>query len=536
MSAGKPYLNLQTKIAILVCGVVALALLVTNTLITRHIAATVETSIGENAADIARIMARSPQVVASLAGGPGASDLQAFASGIRKATNVEFIVVMDMAGIRKTHPNPAIIGQHFVGGDEVAVLSEGREYTSVAQGTLGLSLRAFTPVLAADGRQIGAVAVGILLHDVERQIDRARSIIYLAVGVGLLVGVAGALALAANIKKTMFGLEPFAIARLVEERNATLQSVREGIIAVDKDARITVVNDEAMRILRKAGLAGDFVGHKVTEKIANTRLQEVLESGRVELDQVQNINGVEILTNRMPIRVDGEVVGALATFRDKTEIRLLAEQLTGIRTYAEALRAQTHEFMNKLHVILGMVRMECYDQLTAYINSIAQARRTEAGFVTAQIRDPVLAGFLLGKLSRARELGAELVLAPSASLPAPADPETVHELITIVGNLVDNALDAVAEAPRKRVTLDFAVDGGELTIAVADSGPGVDPASGEAIFAKGFSTKADDRGLGLYLVKCSLDRLGGRVGFAAGDDGGACFTVTIPYHPAEGST
>lgn len=533
MSVRKPYLNLQTKIAILVCGVVALALLVTNTLVTRHIASTVEESIGENAADIARIMARSPLVIASLEGGRDAPDIQPFAEDIRKATNVEFVVVMDMEGIRKSHPNPAIIGQHFVGGDEEAVLREGREYTSVARGTLGVSLRAFTPVVTPDGRQVGAVSVGILLHNVEREIDRARSLIYLAVGVGLLVGVAGALALAANIKKTMFGLEPFAIARLVEERSAMLQSVREGVLAVDKDARITVVNDEAARILRKAGIEGDLLGQKVSDRIANTRLTEVLESGQVEIDQEQNINGVEILTNRMPITVAGEIVGAIATFRDKTEIRLLAEQLTGIRNYAEALRAQTHEFMNKLHVILGMVRMECYDQLATYISGIAQARQTEASAVTAQIRDPVLAGFLLGKLSRARELGVRLVLAPNALLPAPADSETVHEIITIVGNLIDNAMDAVADAKRKRVTLDFAYADGALTVSVADSGAGVAADAGDAIFAKGFSTKADDRGWGLYLVRCSLERLKGSVALSAGKDGGACFKVTIPYQPVE---
>jgi CitB family two-component system sensor histidine kinase MalK len=271
----------------------------------------------------------------------------------------------------------------------------------------------------------------------------------------------------------------------------------------------------------------------VTGRIANTRLQEVLESGRVELDQEQNINGVEILTNRMPIRVAGEIVGAIATFRDKTEISLLAEQLSGIRNYAEALRAQTHEFMNKLHVILGMVRLECYDQLAAYISGIAQARQTEASAVTARIRDPVLAGFLLGKLSRARELGVSLELAPAAVLPAPADPETAHELITIVGNLIDNALDAVASAAQKRVTLGFIYAGGILTIVVTDSGSGVDPAVADAIFAKGFSTKADDRGWGLYLVKCSLERLQGGVELSAGEDGGARFTVKIPYQSAE---
>ena len=190
--------------------------------------------------------------------------------------------------------------------------------------------------------------------------------------------------------------------------------------------------------------------------------------------------------------------------------------------------------MNKLHVILGMVRTECYDQLAEYISGIAQARQTEASAVTAQIRDPVLAGFILGKLSRARELGVRLVLAPGSVLPAPADPETVHELITIIGNLIDNAMDATADAARKFVTLDFAFADGVLTIAVADSGPGVSPAIGEAIFAKGFSTKADDRGWGLYLVRCSLERLKGSVELSAGRDGGACFTVTIPYETAEG--
>ncbi len=535
MSAAKPLFNLQTKIALLVCVVVAVALLVTNTLITRQIAAAVSSSIGENAADIARIIAKSPSVIANLMDGRSQPDIQPFVEDIRRATNVEFIVVFDMDGIRKTHPNPAIIGQHFVGGDEEAVLRYGREYTSVAKGTLGFSLRAFTPVFDPSGRQVGAVSVGVLLDNVEEEIARTHSLIYLAVGVGLLVGVGGALLLAANIKKTMFGLEPFAIARLVEERNAMLQSVREGVLAVDKDARITVVNDEAQRILRKAGIDGDLIGQKVADRIANTRLQEVLTSADVELDREQSINGVEVLTNRMPIKVGGEVVGAIATFRDKTEIRLLAEQLSGIRIYAEALRAQTHEFMNKLHVILGMVRMECYDQLAAYITSIAQARRSEASSVTAQIRDPVLAGFILGKHSRARELGVELVVTPASSLPAPADPETVHELITIVGNLIDNALDAVADAAHKRVSLGFACDGGVLTITVADSGPGVDPTVGHLIFAKGYSTKANDRGLGLYLLSCGLERLGGRVAVTAGDDGGACFTVTVPYQAAEGT-
>jgi CitB family two-component system sensor histidine kinase MalK len=190
-------------------------------------------------------------------------------------------------------------------------------------------------VFAADGRQLGAVAVGVLLHDVEREIARARSIIYLAVGVGLLVGVAGASPSPPTSKKPCSVSNPSPSPAL--SRNATLPSSPSAKASSPSTGRPHHRRQRrSARILKKAGLGGDFVGRKITDIIASTRLHEVLESGRVELDQVQNINGVEILTNRMPIRVDGHVVGAIATFRDKTEIRLLAEQLSGIRAYAEA--------------------------------------------------------------------------------------------------------------------------------------------------------------------------------------------------------
>lgn len=530
MDAAKSMFSLQTKIALLVCTVVALALLVANILITHSVSADIENSIGENAADIARIVARSSVVIEGLTGKRDEKDIRDFASEISKATNVEYIVVMDMSGIRKSHPTASLIGEHFVGGDEIAVLKEGREYTSIAKGTLGPALRAFSPVFGPDGRQVGAVAVGILLGNVQQSIAQSQAIIYFATGIGLLIGVAGALLLARSIKKTMFGLEPFAIAKLLEERSAMLHSVREGILAIEKNSRITLVNEEAMRIFNLAGIEQDLVGKPVNDYIANSRLTEVLDTGKVELDQEQDINGVAILTNRMPIMVNGQIVGAIATFRDKSEIKHLADRLTGVSNYAEALRAQAHEFMNKLHVILGMARMGCYDEISPYIAGIAKHYQAEVGFVARRIKDPVLAGFLLGKLSRAREMGIDFALAEESFLPRSSSPDISHELITIIGNLVDNAMDAVAEASEKRVTLHIEQDCGVVTIEVVDTGIGISADAVTKMFEKGYSTKASDRGLGLFLVQRSVSKLGGDIAVSSGSGQGARFQVELPYH------
>lgn len=534
MAAGRTVLKLRTKITLLVFVVVALALFTANIVISDKVKGNTEKSLAEKAADIARIAARSRVVIDGLTGRGNAGDVQAFAEEIRRVTNVEFIVVMDMNSIRLSHPNVVRIGEPFVGGDEGAVLAGG-EYISEAIGTLGPSLRAFCPVYGPDGRQVGAVSVGILLDKVQQAVDQSRAGIYLAIFIGLLVGIVGAVFLAGNVKKTLFGLEPSAFARLMQERVAMLQSVREGIIAVDKDAVITLVNGEGLRLMARAGLKGDPLGQDVEAFVPNTRLKDVLETGIAEHDQEQDLNGLILLTNRVPIMVDGEIVGAIATFRDKTEIKQLAEQLTGIRNYAEALRSQVHEFMNKLHVILGMVRLECFDELAAYISGVAQQYQHEVGFVARRIKDPVLAGFLLGKLSRAREAGVELSLDEDSCLPAPGDSAVIHELITISGNLVDNAFEAVENSPQKRVDISLACDRGLLTLVVSDSGGGVPAERRQDIFAQGYSTKAAGRGMGLFLVRRSLDKLGGQIAVAAAPGGGARFTVTLPYHAKDGT-
>lgn len=255
-----------------------------------------------------------------------------------------------------------------------------------------------------------------------------------------------------------------------------LESTREGIIAVDQQARITILNMEAQRLLRAAGIGGSAMNRQIAEFWPELGLERVLAEGEGIQDQELELGDSSLLVNSLPVRVNGNIVGAIATFRDETELAVLAEKLSGVSVYAEALRSGAHEFMNKLHVIMGMTHMGLYDELQQYILGTVSNYQKEIGSITRQIKDPVMAGFLLGKLSRAREAGMELLLTGDSYLPEPADPQVIHELITIAGNLLDNALEALGELreqPVKRVELAFQYEEGRLLCEVSDNGPGI---------------------------------------------------------------
>ncbi len=526
MKKRKRLWNLWKTITLLVCTVVIFSLLVTDILISHNVERTTEDSQAEKAKTIAHIVANDSIVIDGLIGKTDTAAIQTYTNRILKNTGVQFIVVMDMNGIRKSHPNPQKIGHHFIGGDEGPALN-GKEHVSLAEGTLGISMRVFVPVFSETGEQLGAVAVGISADNVKERVKESRHIIYIGVGVGVLVGMIGAILLARHIKKSLFGLEPHRIAKILEERNTMLQSVKEGIIAVDKEANVTLINNEAKRLFKKSGLEEDFIGKDVELYMPNSRIKEVLKTGEVQLNEEQNIYGITIVTNRVPLYVKGEIVGAIATFRDKTEIRKLAEELTGIRLYAEALRAQSHEFMNKMHVVLGLTHMKQYEELQKYISGMVSEHQYEIGGVMKRIKSPVFAGFLLGKLSYAREKNIKLIISEDSYMPEIEDESITHELITIVGNLIDNALEAVTNCEKKQVEVEIQY-GNTLIITVQDTGKGIQEKEIEALFTKGYSTKGDNRGYGLYLVKESIQRINGEIHMHSLVGKGTTITIEIP--------
>lgn len=524
----KVRLSLQSIIIMFVCIVVTLSHGVTDWLISHSVTSEVENTQKEKALNVARMVSHSPLVIDVLEGKIAQGEVQSFTKEIQQLTNVNFIVVMDKKGIRLSHPQSAEIGKHFKGGDEGPVL-KGKEYVSVSRGTLGPSMRSFTPVRDANGKQIGAVSVGISLESVTKAVHKSRTTIFIGTVIGILIGVIGAFILARYIKKILLGLEPSAIAKLLEERSAMLESVREGILAIDQSGKITLVNRAARKLFQKTGLDGDPLGLKIENYLPETRLNSILISGNTEFDKEQNLNGVTILVNRVPVVVENQPVGAIATFRDKTEVQLLAEQLTGVRNYADALRSQAHEFMNKLHVILGLVHTEQYNTLAKYVNETVNHKETEMGFVTKKIQDLVLAGFLIGKLSSARESGAILSFECDDKVPKPALQDITHHLITIIGNLLDNALEAISECPVKKIgmKLDYAED--ILTIEVNDSGTGMTKEIQNKIAEKGFSTKGEKRGFGLYLVTQAIEKLEGDMIISSKVGKGTKFAIYVPY-------
>lgn len=310
-----------------------------------------------------------------------------------------------------------------------------------------------------------------------------------------------------------------------------LHSVHEGIIAIDKDATIVLVNRSARRIFKKAGLMDkEPIGMNINEFLPGTMLADILRNPHPDLDEEQVINGVSIITNRVPIVVNEQVVGAIATFRDKTEVNQLAEELTGVQMYADTLRAQSHEFMNQLHVLLGMIKLEEYDQVKSFISKLVDHQAHEVGNVTRSIKDPALAGFIIGKISYAREAHVDFTIHCETTIPKPDDPSLTHELITILGNIIDNAIESVSHSKQKEITLELSYIDELLTMTVIDTGVGIAEDKQEEVFQKGISTKeGHHRGFGLYLATNSVEQLEGSIEVDSSPGHGTTFSIIIPY-------
>jgi CitB family two-component system sensor histidine kinase MalK len=533
MSQPKPLFHLRDRITLLVTTILTVVVVVTGVMVDRKVEQQTRNALTEKMVLLSRATAESAVVIQALRGQVPAAAVQIYAEHRRQDTGVDYITVMDMHEIRLSHPNPVQIGARFAGGDEGDVF-KGRSYVSSARGTLGVSLRAFTPVLdPTDGRQIGAVAVGILVTGLDHTVVSVRKRVALGVLIGLGLGILGAVYVAARIKRILLGMEPAEIATLLQQRSALLQSVREGIVAVDRDMTITLVNEEALRLFGMGGIRGDLVGRRHDEVIPLQGMRAVVETGEPQYDQEGDINGLKILSSRVPVLVDGRIAGAVATFRDMTEVSRLAEQLTGVRHFAEALRAQTHEFMNKLHVILGLVKIGEHERLKDYVATIAGRLDGEVGFVMQRVKDPVVAGFLLARFSEAREQAILLELDEDTFVPrCPGEAES-HDIVTILGNLLENAVEALGAGETREILISLWQEDEWLRICVEDSGPGIPAAEVERLFELGFSTKGENRGYGLWQAARTVESRGGRLRAWNRSNGGAAFEAWLRLFPTE---
>ncbi|HEY0485437.1 MAG TPA: sensor histidine kinase [Mycobacteriales bacterium] len=450
--------------------------------------------------------------------------LQPYAERVRRDTGTDFVVVMSPGGTRYTHPNPAEIGRPFSG--HIAAARAGRTFTETYTGTLGPSVRAVVPVRGDDGAVRGLVSVGIRTSAVARGLRQELPTLAGAALVGLVIAGAGAWMVSRRLRRLTHDLGPAELARMYEFYDAVLHAVREGLLLLDSGGRVELVNDEARRLL---GLPADAVGRRVDEMGLPPGLGGALAAGRTRTDEIHLTGDRVVVVSQAAAAWAGRRVGTVVTLRDHTELEALTGELQSVRGFAESLRSQAHEAANRLHTVVSLVELGRTEQAVAFATAeLALAQRLTDRVVTS-VEEPVLAALLLGKTAEASERGVELVVTEDTSVPEGlADP---RDLVTVVGNLLDNAIDAAAAAPApRRVVVGARIDGGGLVIRVSDSGPGLDPAHLELAFRRGWSTKPGDRligrGLGLALVGQAVHRRGGTI--EVGADGGAVFTVRIP--------
>lgn len=523
-------LSLKVKLISLICLVFILSVIAQNIYIIHVVNDEYLNLSRQRTENIATIISTSDSIIENLQN-PTANNLefiQNYTEQARTFAQVDYIVIFNMQGIRYSHPNKDKIGQLIVGGDEQRAL-QGESYTSIAKGTLGDAIRAFSPIYNKQQQQIGAVLVGQTLQKINHLVARTSQPIWLSLIASLAIAILLASLLSRNIKKILYGLEPLEMAQLFEERDAIIRTVKEGIVVINREGCITQINNEARRILRIEGKKENIIGQQIAGVIPNTRLYEVMMTGVAEYDCEQNINGVVILTNRTPLFVNDSLVGAIASFRDMTEVRSLAENLTGVNRYADALRSQSHEFNNKLHVIYGLAFNNNKQELIDYLEEIIGNKQAESNIISQAIKDPIVAGFLNSKFSRARELGVSLSFNVSGILAPIPDSQVTHSLVTIFGNLIDNGLDAVQFLDNKQIQVNLSINEEAFIFEVNDNGEGISEKDMQHIFKKGFSTKGDNRGIGLYLVVASIDELNGHIQLCDQiNKKGTCFKVSLP--------
>ncbi|MFD7554409.1 MULTISPECIES: ATP-binding protein [unclassified Streptomyces] len=532
---------LLTQLAI-AAGVVVLA----TGLFLAPLSAQLDDQAMRRALAIAQSAAADPSLASDLlaTGATADSPVQATAERLRRATGAEYVVVLDLNGIRHSHPSPERIGLP-VSTDPSEALA-GREVMEIDEGTLGRSARGKVPLIAADGEIVGAVSVGISYDGVRDRLLGAIPGLLAYAGGALAAGALVAYLLSRRIQRQTRDLAFSDIAGLLAEREAMLHSIREGVIALDRHGRVRLVNDEAARLLGlppqhfpappgtadptdgagTADPADSLTGRPLDEVLGAGRTADVL-SGRVTGRDLLTVQGPRVLVaNRMPTE-DG---GAVATLRDRTELEHLSRELDSTRGLIDALRAQDHEHANRLHTLLGLLELGLHEEAVEFVTEVVGVHRTTAEQVTEKIHDPLLAALLVGKATVAAERGVPLRLAAASLLPDRlVDP---GGLVTIVGNLVDNALDAAVGSASPAVEVELRAEGRAAVLRVRDSGPGVPAAHREEIFTEGWSTKQPaahrERGLGLALVRRLAERQGGTARAGGAEDGGAEFSVVLP--------
>ncbi len=525
-------LKLKSRM-ILILGVMALVQTGFIGLFALHyLERSLDEQIGQRALDVAKTIAAMPQIVEAVKR-RDIEYLQPVSLSLAITTRARFVVIGDKKGIRLAHPKPEKLGHSMADDDGdtgYQALIQGQGYIAKAVGSLGWSMRGKAPVVMPDGTIVGLVSVGYGLDRVSEIINRYRVTLLFVILCSFMLSAVIAVWFANHFKRAIFGLEPEQIARLFDEQRATLESVREGIIAINSDSEITTVNQTAIETL---GLPkeSNLIGRKVDEVLPDSSMLEVLKDGKPQYDREVWRGDFCIIANRLPLKQGDRITGAVSSFRRKDELDMVSQKLTRIQQYADTLRSQSHEYSNKLHTISGLIQIGATEEALNLIGQESASHQELIHLLMRAVPDPILAGCLLGKFNRARELGLKLVIDPESEMKQLPDHLPREQLVTILGNLIDNALEATLRqhGSEGEVQLSMTDLGKDLIFEIEDQGEGLSEQQQLHIFEKGYSSKnSEGHGYGLHLVQNLLHKINGSITIENTLAGGSRFTVYIP--------
>ncbi|MBU3102628.1 ATP-binding protein [Clostridium gasigenes] len=498
-------MSLEKKITKLVVGIFIAVVLVISVFSLAVINSNLTTALSKRLTDTAFVIAANPIIQEELSKGtdPTYLKVQNFVERMRLKIDLLFISVIDMNSVRYSHPIPDNIGRKFLGGDEKRVISTGEVYVTESHGHLGNSIRAFAPVYK-DGVQVGAVAVGILKRDLREEVRAYFFELIPVFLISLLIIIFLAKKLAKNIKNDIYGLEPEDIAIQLREKESIINNMEEGLIAVNNLGQVTVINKKALNMLRIKD------ERDIDEKIISLLNKAIYRRSRIFNKEIRLSEDIIIMANFYSIVGEyGTVVGAIASLQDFTKVRNMAEELTGVKELTWNLRAQNHEFMNKLHTISGLIQLEENDKAIEYIFATTEKR----GLITdnlSKIKDPSIQGLLFSKYNRADEMKIKFEIDEKSYLNNINNNVKVQELLTVIGNIIENSIEEL------RVQNDGWIYCGifeeeKIKIVVKNNGRKIDEDTKKKIFERGYSTKGEGRGFGLYNIKTIVNNLGGEL-------------------------
>lgn len=519
-------MKLQHKIALFMTGILVIVIGGIGILTFNQVEKTIEKQMGSSAMDLAQTIASMASIKNGLTDKNKTGAIQNIIEDIRAKTRFQYIIVLDMKGIKHSYPIKHGLGKKYVSGGEEAVLERGDSYISEDKNVLFSAFRAFVPIYN-DGEQVGAVIVGLLTDKVYEEVRPHITIFRLTLLVGLIIGIIAAALLSVNIKRSIYGLEPKEIAVLLGQHQNVLQSLNNGIVAIDNKGHVLLFNKIAKEILN---LNTDDIGRNISELEPSytDQMMDVIQMKKPLYNEEVKIQSDKILLCSYTPFFDhrGEAIGVVNSFQDLTEVKSMAEELTGIKKMAYALRAQNHEFMNKLHTISGLIQLESYDEAVEYIEYISEEREEISEILNYKIRNPYISAILLAKYNKASEAKIVLDIDPASYLDEIPKSVSADEICSLLGNLIENAMDELVKYENGIIKVYLHGSNEGLEIRIQDNGPGIDPSVKENLFDRGVTTKEGNRGTGLSIVKKIVDCAGGKI--EVKENKGVIWTIYIP--------